>query len=233
MRNRHKKLSKQIDELTKGTPKERKVSTFNDTVVDENVRKLTIRKMPIMWGIPCDEVGYSKFWITFMRHSNWMPWDAFAGSEGTYLPKARNAIHNSFLDSKLEYLMMLDSDILFPPDIADILMQHRLPIVGGWYKDKVAQDHHPVVCSFVEEDEEGLSHWKYRKYPGEGIEQVDGMGAGCWLMSKEVAEKLGPDPYDMITGGEDLVLSRKLMKLNIPLYVDWSINCAHMGVGVY
>jgi len=231
MRNRHRKLGRQIDTLTRGTPTERKTTVFKDTVVNESVKQLTIRKKPIMWGIPCDELGFSTFWITFMRHSNWMPWDGFAGSEGTYLPKARNVIHNTFLDYNMEYMMMLDSDILFPPDIADRLMVHNLPIVGGWYRDKVAKDHHPAVYDFVEEDEDGITHWVHRKFSGEGLEQVDGMGAGCWLMSRETAQALGQDPYDMISGGEDLVLSRKLMKLGIPLHVDWSINCAHVGVG--
>lgn len=229
MRNRH--IQKFLNKtFPKGAPTEKKIANLSGGNVITEDRPVVIRKTPIFWGVPCDEVSFTEFWIRMMQHSGFMPWDDFAASKGTYLPKARNFIHNAFLDSDKPYLMMLDSDVLFPPNIADRLMSHNLPMVGGWYRDKNATDHHPTVYDFVKEDMDGVAHWKFRTHPGDGIEKVDGMGAGCWLMSREVAEKLGKDPYDMLTGGEDLVLSRKLMKLNIPLYVDWSVNCAHSGV---
>ena len=96
-----------------------------------------------MWGIPTDELGFSKFWTHFLRHANIMPWDGFSLSEGTYLEKARNQIHKGFVSgSKMPLLMMLDSDILFPPLLVETLIAHKLPIVGGWYRDKKAEDHH-------------------------------------------------------------------------------------------
>lgn len=181
---------------------------------------------PVMWGIPCDEIMYSRFFTFFVKHAGVMPTDKFAISENTYLPKARNIIHRAFLkETDFPYLMMLDSDVMFPPNIAASLMAHNLPMVGGWYRDKKADDHHPVIFDHVEHT------WKYREAPGTGVEKVDGMGAGCWLMSRKVAETLGESPYSMEFGGEDLTLCLKLASLDIPLYVDWSINCAHLGVG--
>jgi len=209
----------------KGVP----VQPFASLLPKEEFLKL--RTKSVTWGIPCDELGYSRFWITFQRHAQKLPWDDFASSEGTYLPKARNFIHNSYLNkSESPLLMMLDSDILFPPHIVDILAAHNKPMVGGWYRDKKNATHHPVVYDFLEE-KEGVNYWKHRDEPGTGLEKVDGMGAGCWLMTREVAETLGNDPYDMNSGGEDLKLSRTLMKLGIPMFVDWSVNCAHVGVG--
>lgn len=163
-----------------------------------------------------------------------MPFDGFAFVEGTYLEKARNEIHSSFLKSKADYLMMLDSDILFPPNLLSNLMKHNLPIVGGWYRDKNAADHHPVVYDYIN-DEEGIANFRHRKEPGKGVEKVDATGAGCWLMTRKVAEALGEEPYGkrIAGGGEDMILCRKLIDLNIPLHVDWSVNCAHLGVGYY
>jgi len=164
-----------------------------------------------------------------------MPFDGFAFSEGTYLEKARNMIHEKFLKSNAKYLMMLDSDVLFPPNMLETLMAHNLPIVGGWYRDKKAEDHHPAVYDFVEDREDGVAIFRHRKEPGTGLEKVSAMGAGCWLMTREVAEALGDEPYgkNIAGGGEDMKLCRRLMELNIPLYVDWSLNCAHLGVGFY
>ncbi len=193
------------------------------------------RKTPVIWGIPCDELSYSKFWIRFVGTANIMPFDGFAFSEGTYLEKARNMIHEKFLKSNAKYLMMLDSDVLFPPNMLETLMAHNLPIVGGWYRDKKAEDHHPAVYDFVEDRNDGVAIFRHRKEPGTGLEKVSAMGAGCWLMTREVAEALGEEPYgkNIAGGGEDMKLCRRLMELNIPLHVNWSLNCAHLGVGFY
>jgi len=196
--------------------------------------ELIYRKIPVAWGVPCDELSFSKFWIRFVGTSGMMPFDDFIPTEGTYLEKARNEIHNRFLKSKLPYLMMLDSDIMFPPKLLQTLMRHNLPIVGGWYRDKKAENHHPAVYDFVEDKEE-FSVFRHREVPGIGLEKVDAAGAGCWLMTRELAEELGESPYghNIAGGGEDFILCRKLMKLGKPLHIDWNINCAHLGVGFY
>lgn len=198
---------------------------------------LVYRKTPIVWGIPCDEIGYSKFWIRFVGTAGIMPFDKFSVSEGTYLQKARNDIHNKYLQTNPRLypnLMMLDSDIMFPPKMLETLMAHDLPIVGGWYRDKKAEDHHPVVYDFAE-DREDFSIFCHRKTEGVGLEKIDAIGLGCVLMSRDTAEKLGEDPYGhkIAGGGEDFIMCRKLMELGIPLHVDWSVNCAHLGVGFY
>lgn len=163
-----------------------------------------------------------------------MPFDILVAVEGTYLEKARNDIHNNFIKSGFPFLMMLDSDVLFPPHLLKNLMSHNKQIVGGWYRDKHSDDHHPCVYDFVE-DKADFAVFKHRDRPGEGLEKVDAMGAGCWLMTLETAKALGDDPYghNIAGGGEDMKLCRRLMELDIPLYVDWSVNCAHMGVGYY
>lgn len=189
-----------------------------------------IRAIPICWGIPMDEVMFSKWYVNFLRLSS-MPWDSFSTTESTYLPSARNDIHNTYLnDTDAPYLMMLDSDVLPPPNIVDILMSHNKHIVGGWYRNKsLRKGPHPIVYDFYQETDKELQ-WVNRVEPGEGMEKVDGMGAGCWLMSRELAEALGESPYSMEKGTEDLVLCKKIMDLGYEMWVDWDLSCAHMGV---
>jgi len=225
-RKKHNKNNKTLS-FQAGIP----VEQFTEIISSDELKK--IRTISVAWGIPCDELSYSKFWTLFERNSYKMPWDDWITSEGTYLQKSRNYIHNTFLtQSDTHYLMMLDSDILFPPHLVEMLMSHDLPIVGGWYRDKKAENHHPAVYDFVE-DKDDMPVFRHRNTAGKGVEKVDAMGAGCWLMSRSVAEELGEYPYGHnIAGGEDFRLCRKLMELNIPLHVDWSINCAHIGVGI-
>ena len=47
-----------------------------------------------------------------------------------------------------------------------------------------------------------------------------------------VAEALGKRPYNPHVLSEDFLLCRRLAELEIPVYVDWSINCAHTGVAL-
>lgn len=227
MRNRHKKEDDNNLHFQRGILLE----NFRGIISPDQIVK--VRTTPVAWGIPNDEIAYSKFWIFFEKHGYKMPWDDFIPSDDTYLLKARNYIHNTYLNkSSAPYLMMLDSDIIFPPHLVDLLIAHNKPVVGGWYKDKKASDHHPVVYDFVE-DKDGMPVFRHRVKPGTGLEQVDATGAGCWLMSRPVAEILGESPYGHnVAGGEDFRLCRRLMELDIPLYVDWSINCAHVGVGI-
>ena len=70
------------------------------------VQEYRIRSIPICWGIPMDELMFSKWFVNFLRLSS-MPWDSFSTTESTYLPSARNDIHNTYLsDTDAPYLMM-------------------------------------------------------------------------------------------------------------------------------
>ena len=131
---------------------------------------------------------------------------------------------------------MVDSDVLAPPELVKTLIGHNKPLVGGWYKNKIpdAGMHSPVVYDYKATKQDGkgwdVNYYKHRKYPGEGLEKVDGLGAGCLLMRRDLAEALGERPYDMNAGGEDLVLCKKVYDLGFDIHVDWSLACAHIGV---
>src|SRR3990167_7479359 len=206
----------------------------------EHKTMMKLRTTPITWGIPMDELMFGKFFTNFL-HLNMMPWDSVITTESTYLPDARNYIHEIFVTQyKTSHLFMLDSDVLPPPFVVEKLLDHNLPIVGAFYRKKETFTYknlegeefatsRPVVYDWVEE-KNGKYWFSSRIDPGQGLEKVAGIGAGCLLMRRDVAVKLGERPYNMQSGGEDLVLCKKLMDLDIPLYVDWSLACAHVGV---
>jgi hypothetical protein len=66
--------------------------------------------------------------------------------------------------------------------------------------------------------------------PGKGLEVVDGMGAGCWMIRRDVAEKIGESPFSLDFGGEDLTFCKTLNAAGYDVVVDWDIACAHSGV---
>lgn len=192
---------------------------------------VSMRVEPVYWAFPMDELMFSKFFVNFLQ-LGCMPQDPCGTRIGTYLPEARNFLHEQFLKTECKWMVMLDSDVMPPPNFLPRLLEYNLPLVGGWYSRK-DRNNEPVVYDYVKMEGDGVHWWQIRKTPGEGLEKVDGAGAGVWLMRRDVAEALGPNPYDMEHGGEDLVLCRKVTELGFPIHIDWSIACAHVGVGLY
>jgi hypothetical protein len=204
-------------------------------------RTLNIRTFPIVIGVPMDELMFSQFFSNIICLSI-MPWDSWVTTADTFVTEARNTIHDRFLDkSSAPYLLMIDSDVLPPPDAIERLLAHDKGVVGGWYRKKekfrvknlngtesVIQ--RPVVYDYDGFNEE-IQKFEFRQRlePGEGLEKVDGMGAGCWLIRRDVAEKIGKSPFSLQYGGEDLSFCRKITGAGYDIFVDWSLACAHIG----
>ena len=207
-------------------------------IADDREAITMVRVTPICIGIPFDEVVFAK-WVKHMMSSvRPMPWDDMIVTGSTYLPDARNLVHEQFLErSKNEFLWMLDSDVIPPPGIVEKLLGHMkrkdVRIVGGWYKIK-QEPSLPVVYEDDGFDDRGIA--QYRQYGnnevGTGLEVVDAAGAGCWMVHRSVAEAIGKKPFHMEEGGEDLLFCRKVREAGFKLWIDWSQACAHAGVAV-
>lgn len=199
--------------------------------------EVIIRTQTLCWGFPLDEVIFGKWFAHFLQ-LRIMPWDDVMTSLATYLPDARNIIHKNFVrNSRCEWLIMLDSDVLPPPNFMESLGAHirkdpSIKMIGGWYKKKSPLAEPVVYHQTDQRDAKGAWMWEIYVVPGEGLEEVDAAGAGCWLMHREIAEALGEEPYDMSEGGEDLTLCRKVRELGYKIYIDWDVACAHCGVSM-
>jgi len=236
MRDRHKKQPVQLNNddlmtaIEKNTPNSRSLVTNRPDGQQVKVNiPVKIRRIPVAWGFPLDEIIFTKWFVNLMGLPI-MPWDPIMTAQSTYLPDARNIIHSNFVnEEKVDWLLMLDSDVCPPPNFLEKLMSHKLPIVGGWYRKKGGENP-PVVYDYHGIGEDGKMQWQVRQTPGKGLEKVDGAGAGCWLLHRKVAEAVGEKPYDMLRGGEDLDFCMKVKKAGFDIYVDWDIACAHAGV---
>ena len=190
------------------------------------------RNQKVMWAFPMDELMYSRWamWLLMMpRRAD----DMVVHIIGTYVPFARNSLHQEFLKSGYEWLFMLDSDVCPPFEIVDVLLSHKLKCVSGWYSTKELPKKPCVYKETGLTDERGIPTWEIYKQPGTGLEKVDGIGFGCMLMHRDVAGKLGDKPYDENQGGEDLSVSRQIRALGFDVWVDWSMGAKHVGLAVY
>lgn len=222
-----------VNELNGKVPKTRTVSERSAAgkMVQES-KPVILRTTPVAWAIPFDEMVFAR-WVTWNLNQRLiMPWDDTMTDTNTYISEARNTLHQQFVtQSKLDWLVMLDSDVIPPPNFVERLLGHHLPMVGGWYRKK-GDPYPPCVYDFVRNDDRGIAWWQVRETPGTGVEKVDGAGAGCWLMHRSVAEALGERPYNPHVLSEDFHLCRRLAELGQDIYIDWDLNCAHTGVAV-
>ncbi len=223
-------------DLEKLVPDEIVHSNYDGGSKHEHREMLKIRTQQIAIGIPMDELMFSQF-LENLLGLHLMPWDSLITTRSTYIPLARNQIHDIFIgQDRGTHLLMLDSDVLPPPNLISKLLAHNKDMVGGWYAKKekypvkqadgsMATIQRPVVYDYSTEKDGYIQ----RMNPGTGLEKIDGAGAGCWLMSRKLAEKLGKSPYGD-TSGEDLILCDRIREAGYEMYVDWSLRSAHCGV---
>lgn len=222
--------------------KDASVAHFEPGVSTYDGHSVVVRTTPVCWGIPFDEVMFSKAARSLLMERA-MPWDDLITAENTYLAEARQKIHNQFLEFGLcDWLLMRDSDVCAPPDyVARLLAHHKADpakrVLSGYYRMK-GEPYEPVVYHYRGDKTNfknvPIAWWKvYRvdEVKPTGLEEVDGAGAGAWLIHRDVIKAIGPDPFDMHAGGEDLQLCRLITKAGYKMFVDWSLRLAHVGVG--
>ena len=124
------------------------------------------------------------------------------------------------------------------------------PIVSGWYNVK-KRPHHPCVFDYVGWNAEKQWHDYHAREnapedPGaelcaigcgkrhaQVIEQVDAIGFGCILLRRDVFTTIDARGGWFTTsegGTEDMSFCRRAAKASVPVFVDWSLHCAHIGL---
>jgi len=164
-------------------------------------------------GIPCRE------WLIYDQHP---------------MSRARNMAVKELGDCT--HLFFLDDDCVPPVDIMVRLLKHDKMVVSGWYNARSGSG--PLV---FHKEKHGWIQYKseeWKRYnEGEQIDKlqvVDGVGAGCLMIKKEVFDIID-EPYFQETKdgvGEDLYFCDKCNEKNIPVYVDVSLYCKHWHWGL-
>jgi len=151
---------------------------------------------------------------------------------------ARNRLCMMALESGVDYILMLDSDVIPPKDAILRLMRHNLPIVSGVYHRRSNPAGIPVMMKPV-------GQWVI-DYPKNALIEVDVVGAGMLLIRRDVLEDLQPvmpgkhwfywgvDMQGLLPQekclSEDFVFCREVNKqLGHKIMVDTSVQCLHVG----
>lgn len=133
-----------------------------------------------------------------------------------------------------DWILMLDTDVCFPPDLAARLVakmaKYDADVVTGIYCYK-KPPHFPVLYIHNADTDrhEIVSNWDHAR----DVFPVDSAGAGCLLIRRRVFERitreLNENPFDMLPGkGEDHSFFIRCRKLGIKVLCAWQVEMQHL-----
>lgn len=155
---------------------------------------------------------------------------------GSLIYDARNNFSKMAISKDVDYVLWLDSDMIFPEDLLAQMIKHMedgKDIVTGLYFRRRAP-FTPVLFKELEINEEG-GHWKdFDDYPVNGDPfEVAGCGFGCCMVRKSVLVDVALNYQTWFTPfknfGEDLAFAIRARELGYKIWCDPKIKCGHVG----
>lgn len=157
---------------------------------------------------------------------------------GSLVYDSRNKLAGMALEIEADYILWLDSDMVFKPDILERMLktldEHpEIEALTGLYFRRCSP-FSPVLFSRLEEADDGLNWEDVANIP-DGLFEVAGCGFGCVLMRTgcliEIAAKEGMGSWFTPTtyAGEDCAFCIRLRREGYKIYCDPSIELGHMG----
>lgn len=155
---------------------------------------------------------------------------------GSLIYESRNNFCKQALATKADYVLWLDSDMVFPGDIMPRMHKHMeegKDIVTGLYFRRRAP-FTPVLFKELGHTEDGLgTHENYDDYPKDSVFEVAGCGFGCVMLRTEILTAIGLNSRDWFAPaygfGEDLSFCLRARELGYKIWCDSSIKCGHIG----
>lgn len=162
--------------------------------------------------------------------------DSVVGFEiSSLIYTARNNLAARAIQLGADYVLWLDSDMVFAPDILERLFADysagKGDIISGLYFRRVAP-FKPVLFSAVESTAEGPFTAEPESIPDDVFE-IAGCGFGCVLMPTEVLmDVIGKygNPFDPINGmGEDLSFCWRARQCGYRIVCDPAVSLGHVA----
>lgn len=158
---------------------------------------------------------------------------------GSLIYNSRNDLARQALKLECDYILWLDSDMVFPPETLKYLLKEMeetgADFISGLYFRRCAP-FSPVAFDTLE-IKDGKATWT--DYHGElsGLHEVGGVGFGCVLqktdMLLEMAAKYGDFFGPLANVGEDLAFCWRARQLGYKIMLDCNLKLGHVGHTVF
>lgn len=147
---------------------------------------------------------------------------------GSLVYEARNRLVKIAKDYKADFILWLDSDMVFVPEILLQLMDEmgkcNADILSGVYFKRTP----PFTPAVYVRKDDGL-YYAVAEFPEQPFE-VDGMGFGCVLMKTDVLNYLDEEPFYPINGvGEDFAFCQRCKEAGFPLVATSRVMPGHVS----
>ena len=199
----------------------------------------------IMIAVPTLSMVHIEFMSSILS-MNTLPNTHVAIEANSLVYSARNHLSMKAYDEcKADYILWLDSDIKFEPDLLERMVKHmedgKDMVCGLYFARKFPTS--PVIAKEIkwDQDKNGtITHEviRYNDYPKESLFEIAGCGLGCCIMpaslSFEIAGAFGMSPFEPLPGlSEDYSFCWRASKLNKKMYCDSSIKLGHIGMYMF
>ena len=161
---------------------------------------------------------------------------------------ARNRIAQMSMDMAVDYVLMVDNDVVLPKDALQNLLEEPKDVCLGYYAHRDSDNIYrgrTCVCKLHMED--GKLYFNYPleseytaaelaslKDKGEYKVQIHGGGMGCALIKTDMFRRIKYPWYDWVNYksrgmlSEDLYFCEQCKAKGIPIFTDTRVNCGHM-----
>jgi hypothetical protein len=166
----------------------------------------------------------------------------FPEASGVNVSHGRNEVVRRFLASDCDWLLMLDTDMVFTPDIPQRLLAaadpESAPIVGALCFGVDDGVPFPTLYDFTQ-DEDGLAVVRYMRFPEDELFRVGATGAACLLIHRAALEAIAAQEFDAVWPwfqetaidgqrfGEDMTFCVRAAACGIPVHVHTGISIGH------
>lgn len=151
-----------------------------------------------------------------------------------FTPLARENLCTMALNKKMDYVMQIDNDMLYPRDMFFQLVRHQKDIVCPLAFTR-RPPHVPVMYIMREgwdtvSQDDFHQHIAIRNYPKNALVRVDSSGFGAALIHTRVLKKM-PQPWFMGSKGtgEDILFCLEARKYGFQTFVDTSVKTGHLS----
>lgn len=152
---------------------------------------------------------------------------------GSLIYDSRNKLAGYAVEAEADYVLWLDSDMVFPPDTLERMMNvldthPEIDILCGLYFRRT-HPFSPVLFSKLERENDVVVWEDYKTVPDELFE-VAGCGFGCVLMRTDCLFDIGANWFTpFVDAGEDCAFCIKARENGYKIYCEPNISIGHMG----
>lgn len=152
---------------------------------------------------------------------------------GSLVYDSRNKLAGYAMESEADYILWLDSDMVFQPDTLERMMHTlethpEVDILCGLYFRRT-HPFTPVLFSRLERDGETLVFEDVETIP-DNLFEVAGCGFGCVLMKTDCLFDIGSNWFTpFVDAGEDCAFCMRARNKGYKIYCDPDISLGHMA----